>query len=218
MPAILQAVNVTDIAELAGTAFTAVTAATALITVRSARSENRIAGDALEAQTQPLLTDLPRGLIREEIDWHEASGETSRRLVDRAEISVGTSGPEPVSGASVPIRNVGNGCARILDVTFVLPDRSEARGSVSNPVLPPNEWTRVQMYRAPDEEGSTIAEEIGMAYSDFNVVIRYADASGRPRETVRLEITNGQYPYVSERSWTMLSSNAKIASRRQSLV
>jgi hypothetical protein len=209
-------VNVTDIAELAGTAFTAVTAATALATVRSARSENRIARDALEAQTQPLLTDLPRGLIREEIDWHEASGEMSRRLVDRAEISVGTSGPEPISGASVPIRNVGNGCARILDVSFVLPIGSESSGSVSNPVLPPNEWTRVQFYRLPEEDGIGMAEEIGMAYADFAVVVRYADASGRPREAVRLEITNGQYPHVNERSWSTLTPTEQSTDSRRS--
>lgn len=72
-PAILHPAHATDIAELASAVFTAVTAATALVTVRNARSENRIARDALEAQTQPLLTDLPRGLIREEIDWHELS-------------------------------------------------------------------------------------------------------------------------------------------------
>jgi hypothetical protein len=82
-------VYATAIAELASAAFTAVTAAAALLTVRNGRSENRIARDALEAQTQPLVTDLPRGLIREEMDWHDASGQMSRRMVDRAEISVG---------------------------------------------------------------------------------------------------------------------------------
>jgi hypothetical protein len=204
-------VTVTDIAELAGTAFTAVTAATALVTVRSARSENRIARDALEAQTQPLLTDLPHGLIHEEIDWHEVSGEMTRRLVDRAEISVGTSGPEPLSGVSVPIRNVGNGCARIFDVRFVLPDGSESSGSVANPVLPPNEGTQVQLYRMPGEDGNAIAEEIGMAYADFAVVVRYADASGRPREAVRLEVANGRHPHVSERSWFTLTPGRRPA-------
>jgi hypothetical protein len=119
---------------------------------------------------------------------------------------VGASGPEPIAGASVPVRNVGNGCARILDVTFVLPDGSKTRGSVSNPVLPPNEWTRVQLGRAPEEDGIAVAEEIGMAYSDFAVIVRYADASARPREIVRLDVANGQHPYVRDRSWDPLSA------------
>jgi hypothetical protein len=46
-----------------------------------------------------------------------------------------------------------------------------------------------------------VAEAIGMTYSDFAVVIRYADASYRPRETVRLDIANGPHPYMRDRSW-----------------
>ena len=81
-----------DAIQAASTGLEAITALAALFTVRHARSESRLARDAFEAQTQPLLTDVPRGLFREEIDWHEASGEMTRRIVDRAEISVGTSG------------------------------------------------------------------------------------------------------------------------------
>jgi hypothetical protein len=111
----------------------------------------------------------------------------------------------------VPVRNVGNGCARILDVTFLLPDGSKTSGSVTNPVLPPNESTRVHLDRAPDEDGIAVAEEIGMAYSDFAVIVRYADASARPREVVRLDVANGQHPYVRERSWDALSAGEPTA-------
>jgi hypothetical protein len=114
-----------DVAQVASTGFAAVSAVAALFTVRHVRSESRVARDAFEAETQPLLTDVPRGVMKEEIDWHEVSGEMSRRLVDRSEISVGTMGPEPIAFASVPVRNVGNGCARIGAVTFVLADRSQ---------------------------------------------------------------------------------------------
>jgi hypothetical protein len=127
----------TNAAQVVSTGFAAASALAALLTVRHTRSESKVARDAFEAQTQPLLTDVPRGLVKEEIDWHEASGHMSRRLVDRSEIGVGTMGPEPISFVSVPVRNVGNGCARITAVKFVLSDGSEAHGQINNPVLPP---------------------------------------------------------------------------------
>jgi hypothetical protein len=40
-----------------------------------------------------------------------------------------------------------------------------------------------------------------MVYENFDVIMCYADASGRPRETVRLAIVNGEHPHVAEREW-----------------
>ena len=90
-----------------------------MLTVRHIRVESRIARDAFEAETEPLLADVPRGVMKEEINWHEASGEMPRRLVDKSEIDVGTMGSEPIAFVSVPVRNVGNGCARVRTVTAV---------------------------------------------------------------------------------------------------
>lgn len=190
-----------DAFQAASTGLAAITALAALFTVRHARSESRLARDAFEAQTQPLLTDVPRGLFREEIDWHEASGEMTRRIVDRAEISVGTSGPEPIAHASIPVRNVGNGCARINAVEFMLADGSVASGQVSNPVLPSGELTFASLACGPGDQGLDVAESIGLEYQDFSVVIDYADASGRPRGATRLDIANGQYPHIVGRRW-----------------
>ena len=200
-PAILSEVDAADIAEIASAAFTAVTAATALITVRQARAERQVAVDAYEAQTQPLITDLPYGLVHEEVDWHEASGQATKRTFDKAEVSVGSAGPEPVAGATVPIRNVGNGAARVTTVVFRLGDGAEAIGEVRNPVVPPNEITYASFWRDPSQDDGGIAESIGMLYENFDVIISYADASGRAREAVRLEIVNGQHPHVANRQW-----------------
>jgi hypothetical protein len=194
-------VSSTDVAQIASAVLAAIATLAALATVRHLGAERRIARDAFEAETQPLLTDVPRGLVHEEIDWHEASGELSRRLVDQAEVTVGTSGPEPIAHASVPVRNVGNGCARIRTVVFVLADGSEAAGRVINPVLPRGELTRASLSCGPGDDGLGVAEAIGMEYQDFAVIISYADASDRPREAARFEVANGQYPHVAARRW-----------------
>ncbi len=190
-----------EAAQVASAGFTALTALAALLTVRHIRSESRIARDAFEAETQPLLTDVPRGVMKEEIDWHEASGKMSRRLVDRSEINVGTMGPEPIAFVSVPVRNVGNGCARIGVVTFVLADRSEADGTVHNPVLPPGELTQASLARTPGDPDAAMAESIGMEYQDFAIIIDYADASSRPRGAARFDVANGQHPRIKSRRW-----------------
>jgi hypothetical protein len=138
-----------DVAQVASTVFAAASAFAAMGAVRLASSQSATAREALEADTQPLITDVPRGVFLEEIDWREGSGKTTRRRGDRAEIGVGTAGPEPVAFASVPVRNVGNGCARIGAVTFLLGDDSEATGRVDNPVLPSGELTHVRLAAGP---------------------------------------------------------------------
>lgn len=188
-------------AQVASTAFAAASAFAALTTVWLSRSQSRIAREALEADTQPLLTDAPRGLFLEEIDWHEASGKMTRRIEDRATIKVGNVGPEPVGFASVPIRNVGNGCARINTVVFRLADGREAGGRVDNPVLPAKELTHARIDAGPDDDGADVAESIGLEYQDFAVLLNYADVGGRLRGALRIDIANGQYPHVTVRRW-----------------
>ncbi|HEX3692635.1 MAG TPA: hypothetical protein VHU13_04770 [Solirubrobacteraceae bacterium] len=188
-------------AQVASTAFAAASALAALTTVWLARSQSRLARESLEAQTQPLLSDAPRGLFLEEIDWHEVSGEITSRTNDKATISVGTAGEEPVAFASVPIRNVGNGCARISAVAFLLPDGTQTAGRIDNPVLPSGELTHARLDAGPEDDGALVAESIGMEYQDFAVVLEYADAGRRARGAVRLDVANGQYPYVTARRW-----------------
>ena len=130
--------DMTDAAQTASAVFTALTALAALLTVHHAQHEMRIARDALEAETQPLLTDVPRGVFFDEREWHEINGTTTLKRFDRSEIGVGAHGPEPVASVRVPIRNVGNGPARVTRVAFVGVDGTTAHGQIENPVLPPN--------------------------------------------------------------------------------
>jgi hypothetical protein len=196
-----------EIAQISSAVFTALAALAALLTVRHARQERQIARDALEAETQPLIADVPRGLFTEEVEWHEVDGSISMKRRDRSELSVGTFGPEPVSSVRLPVRNVGNGPARIRGVAFLSPGSGLANGWVVNPVLPPGELTHVGLSAGPNDAGVTVAESIAMAYEDFAVVIAYADASGLPREAVRLEVANGQHPHVTDRRWADTASD-----------
>lgn len=73
--------------------FTAFAALAALLTVRQGRHETLIAREALEAETQPLLTDVPRGVFTEEREWHNQDGTISMRRHDRSEVDVGSTTP-----------------------------------------------------------------------------------------------------------------------------
>ncbi len=128
-----------EVAQVASAGFTAIAAGAALRTVRHAQSQSESALDAVEAQTQPLIAPVPWGLYRK--------AEYARGVEDRdpAEISVGvysTPDGQGELGAWVPIRNVGNGAARLRHARFVV--GSEALvGEPENLVLPSNELTRV---------------------------------------------------------------------------
>lgn len=163
----------------------------------------------MDADTQPLVTDVPRGLFVEEVEWHNVDDSVSLKRQDRSAVSVGTAGPEPVSGATVPVRNVGNGPARISDVSFVTRDGDAATGWVANPALPPGEMTTVGLWAAADDPGVAVAASIGEAYEDFAVVVAYADAAGHPREAVRLDIANGQHPHITGRHWAQRPSELR---------
>lgn len=197
------------IAEVASAAFTAATATAALLAIRQAKQQTRTAREALEAQTLPLLTDVPLGRLQVPRSLDPSSGHPSA-LRDAGEINIGTSGPEPLCSASVPVRNVGNGTARIEAITFKTYD-GEAPGSIGSPVIPPAEISRVSLHCVPHDEGSVAAESIAIELADFSVVIDYSDASGRPRGSLRLDIANGQYPHVRDRKWS--NDPAELASR-----
>lgn len=148
-----------------------------------ARQQNETARDALEAQTQPLLTEVPRGRSRSPT-WYDDETGKPRHWRDDAEIMVGAGGgPEVYATAYVPVWNVGNGAARIQEVTFRT-SGEEAHGRAENPILPPGEVTRVLIAAAEDDAGFRVAASIGMEYENFSVQVSYADASGRPRGTL----------------------------------
>src|ERR1700693_176182 len=198
-------------AQLASAVFTAVTPTGARLAIRQARQQTLTAREALETQTQPLLTDVPRGRLQEPRGLDARPGQPTS-LKDAGEIDVGTSGPEPLCSASVPIRNVGNGTARIAAITFTTHD-GDAPGSVDSPVIPPAEISRVHLHCLPKDAGSLAAESIAIELRDFSILIDYGDASGRHRGSLRLDIANGQYPYVRDRAWGW--DRAELAKRHQ---
>src|SRR4051795_12657059 len=111
--------------------FTAIAAGAAWWTVRYASAQSETAREAFLAETQPLLTDVPRGRERRPTWWDE-SGQPGG-WEDLGEISVGSmGGPDLIASVSVPVRSVGNGAARIQQVTFSVRGL-EAPGDVSNP-------------------------------------------------------------------------------------
>jgi hypothetical protein len=186
-------------AQVFSAGFTAVTATAALLAIWQARQQTQTAREALETQTQPLLSDVPPRRFHEPRALDIQSGQpTSWR--DAGAIDIGNAGREPLCFASVPIRNVGTGTARIDMVTFSTQD-GDISGSVSSPVIPPTEIGTLSMDRLPDDAGGVIAESIALEFSDFSVLVDYSDASGRHRGSLRLDIANGQYPYVRDRVW-----------------
>jgi hypothetical protein len=192
--------DLTQIAQTAGATFTALTALAALLTVRHGWQEMRIARKTLEVETQPLVTDVPRGILVEPTLFGPR---------DHAALSLRAIGPEPTANIRVPIRNVGNGPARIREVVIVRTDGATAHGSVANPVLPPGEITHVGLSAEPDDPDWAVAASVAIESADFDLIVGYADASGHPREAVRLHVTNGQHPQVTDREWTRRSSDLR---------
>jgi hypothetical protein len=138
-------------------------------------------GGSFEAQTQPLLTDLP--------SRDPPGAEEDNPL---AEIRVGSA--DGYVWASVPVRNVGNATALVQNVIF-LADGEEADGEVTNEVVPKGESARLLLIleRVNGSPSFTRwAEMFGQPDRDFSVLVGYADASGRPRGALRFDVRKRQ--------------------------
>jgi hypothetical protein len=191
-------VDVGDIAQIVGAVAAAVAAIAALLTVRQAEAQHKTAHEALEASTLPLIAPVPPGLYREPPSGDSAPDRAYEGGRDLARVSVGTySGDHgPEFGASVPIRNVGNGVALIQRVEFRVDDGA-IEAQPWNVVVPPGELTRVGFFvPGDDDDRLMVAETIAAEYEDFSVTISYADAGGRPRGEARLDVVNGESPHV----------------------
>jgi hypothetical protein len=194
--------NVMDagsVSQVASAIFTASTATVAFLAMFQAKQQTQMAREALETQTQPLLADVPRGRLQEPVRVDARPGE-STSVKDAGEIRVSASGDEPLCSVSVPIRNVGNGTARVNAITFMTPD-GDIQGSVDSPVIPPREISRAHLDSLPTDLGSLAAESIAIERQNFSVLIDYSDASGRRRGSLRLDIANGARPHVKDRDW-----------------
>jgi hypothetical protein len=185
-------------AQVGSAFFTAVAALAALRTVKHADTQNETARATLEASTRPLIAEVPYGLYRKQIEWRTADGKVEPRWEDLSDVNVGTytsskGGPE--FGASLPIRNVGSGVARIERAEFRVAEGSiEARPF--NVLLPPGELTRVGFIVGEGHPDLAVAETIAIEYEDFTATIAYSAAVGESTGTVELRVINGDSPYV----------------------
>jgi hypothetical protein len=185
-------------AQVGSAFFTALAALAALRTVQHAEAQNETARATLEASTRPLIAEVPYGIYRKQVDWQTLDGEVEVRWEDLSDVNVGTYTSrkgEPEFGASLPIRNVGAGVARIERAEFQVSNGSiEARPF--NVVLPPGELTRVGFIVGEGHPDLAIAEAIATEYQDFTARITYSAAVGEATGTTELRVINGQSPYV----------------------
>jgi hypothetical protein len=148
-----------------------------------ARAQNQTAEATLAAQTQPLLTSLPLGLI-EEPAVVDNSGKVESTQ-DAGSIVVGVVSSGDNNGRIlVPFRNVGTGLALVQSVWFWVGDGGTA-GSARNTALPPDERTDATLSFSRE---SLWATEVYGRSRDFSVLIAYADVGGVSRGAVRLDI------------------------------
>jgi hypothetical protein len=162
--------------------------ATAREDLLHSRRQSQTAREALETQTTPLLANLPRGLDRESVWFHAESGEPAR-FRDAAAIAVshGAIGNEERVFISVPYRNVGNGVALVTSAELMIGGRLFPV-SPRTPILPAGEASRAEI----DAGMADLIFEYGLSLAvdgrDFAIIIGYADAAGKPRGAVRLDI------------------------------
>jgi hypothetical protein len=174
---------------------TAVGALVALIfSWRSSRASARSARTAerhLEAQTRPLLIDVPFGRIYEQ----------DREIVVPGSV-VGATLPNPIEGTvlvgshwvSLPLRNVGQGLARVTGAGFEVDGErfAPAELEITMRNVPPGEETRLGL-SIPDPHGQhfTRAVENG----SMEVYVEYTDLTGgqRQRTTVFVKRPNGEW-------------------------
>jgi hypothetical protein len=154
-----------------------------------AREQTETAREALQAQTAPILANVPWGLKREATRYLEETGE-ERNFRDASRISVSQGADnnnQQVVWIEVPFRNVGNGVA-IITSAQVMIGGVVFETSASVPILPPGEIGCVQV---DAHEADTIFERaLSLAVDgvDFAAIVGFADAGGTPRGAISMDV------------------------------
>jgi hypothetical protein len=133
------------------------------------REQAETAREALAAQTQPLLSSVPRGII-------SPTGYT-------ADIEA-TFDPQNGGFIKVPFRNIGNGVALIKAVMFWAVDGGS--GGVSEDAAVPED--EISYARIELAANNRLGSDVVVAQTNFSVVMTYADAADRPRGATRLDV------------------------------
>jgi hypothetical protein len=157
--------------------------------VGAAQGQTRAAQGALDAQTAPLLSSMPPGLDREPDTFDASTGE-AKGWRDAGTVSVRKhdSGDDGSIFLSVPFRNVGNGVATIGEVQFVLSGGTAYVGHAASLAVSPGERTRAILQPTRSKSSWQEASVMLADKSSFAVTIGYADAAGRLRGAVRLDV------------------------------
>lgn len=152
--------------------------------VTAAQEQAQTARRALAAQTQPLLSAVPRGMPRYRHD--EFRHDEFRREVvgaDAADVDA-TFDPDRGGVITVPFRNIGNAVAVINAVMFWMHDGG-SEANAEETALPPGEITRARL-ELPST--SRFGDEVVLAKTNLSVVVTYGDAAGEPRGATRLDV------------------------------
>jgi hypothetical protein len=151
---------------------------------RSAAAATRSA----DAQTRPLLSDVPREhYLDQEREMILPGGEISRTAISgdiRADHEQGW--------ISLPIRNTGKGLALIRAVRFTIPGigspRDAGPGAARRSQVQPGEEVRVTVWlSAVDEDRPKLAEAIA-TMEPIVVEIEYTDLAGRQVQSSHLQL------------------------------
>jgi hypothetical protein len=153
-----------------------------------AREQNETAREALEAQTAPLLANVPWGLERKATRYLPTTGEEMDfKDSSRVTVSQVTHRDEPRVEISVPFRNVGNGVAIITSVQVMIGGLL-FDGVPSVPVLPPSELAIAHVDAGRADPVFDRGLSLGLEGVDFAVIVGYGDAAGNPRGAISLDV------------------------------
>lgn len=139
--------------------------------VEAAQEQTEIARHALAAQTQPLLSNVPRDYS------FEPEADPGWIVASFWEVRGGS--------VAVPFRNIGNAVAIVQSVMFWMHDGGAA-GNADVVALPPDEITRARLELPPTSRWGP--EVIDADRGDFSLVLAYADAAGQARGATRLDV------------------------------
>lgn len=153
-----------------------------------AREQNQTAREALEAQTAPLLANIPWGLERKATRYIPDTGEEKNfRDLSHVTVSQVTYRDEPRVEISVPFRNIGNGVAIVTSVQVMIGGLIFG-GVPSTPVLPPSELAIAHVDAGRADPVFNRGLSLALEGVDFAVVVGYSDAAYNPRGAISLDV------------------------------
>jgi hypothetical protein len=167
--------------------------------VNVSQAEVEVSQASVNATIRPVLVDLPRPLFPESVggglaeDYHEVAwdGASERKRMPSADAFVW--GDDGGTYITVPARNVGAGAALIRGIGLRWQRPVPGGGSVTNGVIPPNEFVRIQ-FTIPVYEGSDgVPFHEFIKYPTFSLEVAYTDIAGAQLTMTRFDVAIDRY-------------------------